>query len=69
MQDPRGPFRTISTVTFVPAAERTDGGRDYGDRLDITYEECEHVGHGNPSMSYKVGAPNRCFACGQEGRS
>ena len=51
MRDPRGPIRTIKSVEFTPQANL------------ITYEECDHVGQGNATMSFKVGSQSRCFAC------
>jgi hypothetical protein len=55
MTDPRGPIRTIKSIT-----------RTVSERLD-TYEECEHVGSVTAYMSGKVGDRSRCFACGPYG--
>ncbi len=52
--DPRGPIRTIATVT--PSSSATF----------VTYEECDHAGHMNRTMTYKVGSRLRCFSCGRE---
>lgn len=67
--DPRGPLRTIKSATYTPMADRTDtvpGGRYGGDTVYIRYEECDHLGHGNPTMQHKVGSRVHCFRCGQE---
>lgn len=57
-------YRTITSVTFIAQADRTDGDQHQsGDRLEITYEECDHIGQGNPSMSYTIGSKVVCFQC------
>lgn len=69
MKDPRGPLRTVKSATYTPSAERTDDAKhDYGDVTYVTFEECDHVGLKNPTMTFKVGSRVRCFACGREGK-
>lgn len=49
--DPRGPVRTLATVD-----PRTDGTL-------VTFEECDHTGRRNQTMTYRVGDRDRCFEC------
>lgn len=58
MSDPRGPFRTIATVTSTPEAHL------------VTFKECDHTGrltrHFAPP---KVGEETHCHACGPYGNN
>ncbi len=50
-KDPRGPLRTIKTVTASSSCTL------------VTYVECDHTGEMNQIYSYRVGDSSRCFKC------
>ena len=51
MSDPRGPLRTVMTVTRTPQVQL------------VEYVECEHIGQVVTHMTVKPGEKSRCFAC------
>jgi hypothetical protein len=62
--DPRGPQRTIVTEELVISCEKCNGSCK-----QVTYAECDHVGHKTAHMVHGVGNKSRCFACGEEERA
>lgn len=58
------PHRTIVSAVYTPASERADGGE--WDVTYVTFAECGHVMHGNPTFEYRIGAKRGCYDCACE---
>lgn len=61
--------RTVKSAVYTPAAERTDSDPfTIGDVTYVSFEECDHVSLGNPTMHYAVGSKLICHTCAKEER-